>query len=262
MKGLPNVQTAIIGVLSLLTMVFNTMFWFVPLILCALAKLVIPIQAWRRLCTKGAIWCAENWISVNSFMIDRLLPLRWHVQGVDDLRYDAYYLVISNHQSWADIAVLQYVFNRRIPFLKFFLKQELIWVPLLGLCWWGLDYPFMKRYSRAQIEKRPSLRGKDLETTRKAVEKFRLTPVSVINFLEGTRITPERKAEQNAPYKLLLKPKAGGIGFVLGAMGDQIQTMLDVTIAYPEGIPTAWAFLSGQVEDVVVHVRTRTIPEE
>ncbi len=53
----------------------------------------------------------------------------------------------SNHRSWVDILVLQSIFNRRIPFLKFFLKRQLIWVPLLGLAWWALDFPFMRRYS-------------------------------------------------------------------------------------------------------------------
>ena len=52
---------------------------------------------------------------------------------MDGLARQEWYLMTSNHQSWADILVLQKVTNRRVPSLKFFLKQELIWVPLLGL---------------------------------------------------------------------------------------------------------------------------------
>jgi 1-acyl-sn-glycerol-3-phosphate acyltransferase len=184
------------------------------------------------------------------------------VSGLEGLRYDDWYLVISNHQSWVDIFVLQHVFNKRIPFLKFFLKQELIWVPIIGLAWWALDFPFMKRYSKHQLARHPELRGKDLETTRMACEKFKTTPVSVMNFLEGTRITPTKHQKQNSPYKNLLKPKAGGIGLVLGAMGEQISIMLDVTIIYPQGIPTAWDFFRGQVREIEVIVQKRPIPAE
>ncbi len=67
------------------------------------------------------------------------------MQGVDSLHQRGWYLVSSNHQSWVDILVLQRIFHGRIPFLKFFLKQELIWVPVIGLAWWALDFPFMKR---------------------------------------------------------------------------------------------------------------------
>ena len=120
---------------------------------------------------------------------------------MDGLARHEWYLMTSNHQSWADILVLQKVTNRRVPSLKFFLKQELIWVPLLGLAWWALDFPFMKRYSRAQLEKRPELKGKDMETTRKACEKYAHYPVSVMNFFEGTRFTEEKHRQQNSPYR-------------------------------------------------------------
>ena len=63
------------------------------------------------------------------------------------MHINGHYLVLANHQSWVDILVLQKVFNRRIPLLRFFLKRQLFWVPLLGLAWWALDFPFMGRYT-------------------------------------------------------------------------------------------------------------------
>ena len=72
--------------------------------------------------------------------------------GGADLRVDGHYLVLANHQSWVDIPVLQRVFNRRIPLLRFFLKRQLFWVPVLGLAWWALDFPFMRRSTRAEIK--------------------------------------------------------------------------------------------------------------
>lgn len=251
----------VIGGLTSVLLAFNTLFWCLPLYGVVLAKLVIPHKGWRRGCTRVAIWLAEAWIRMNSGWMWLTQKTDWQVTLPDDLSPQNWYLVISNHLSWADIFVLQHLFNKRIPFLKFFIKQELIWVPVIGLAWWGLDFPFMKRYSKKVLEKRPHLRGKDLETTRKACEKFKLTPVSVMNFLEGTRITPEKHARQDAPYDNLLKPKAGGIAFVLAAMDGRIDTMLDVTIAYPDGIPSAWDFLCGRVHHIIVHVQERTIPQ-
>ena len=156
---------------------------------------------------------------------------------------------------------MQRVFNRRAPFLKFFLKQQLIWVPVIGLAWWGLDFPFMKRYSREYLIKHPEKRGDDLIATRKACEKFRYTPVSVMNFVEGTRFTQAKHDKQKSPYQHLLVPKAGGAAFVLDAMGDSIDTLVDVTIAYPNGAPTFWDFLCGRVPEIQLNISTRSIPE-
>ena len=179
---------------------------------------------------------------------------------METLSLKDWYLVVANHQSWVDILVLQKIFNRKIPFLKFFLKKELIYVPVIGICWWALDFPFMKRYSAAFLAKHPELKGKDVETTRKACEKFRYKPVSVMNFLEGTRFTPEKHEKQQAPYAHLLKPKAGGISFVLNAMGEHLHKLLDVTIYYPKGSPSFWDYISGKVQDI--RVRVRVLPIE
>jgi len=185
---------------------------------------------------------------------------RWDVRGLEGVDSGHSYLVTSNHQSWVDILVLQYLLNRRAPFLKFFLKQELIWVPVIGLCWWALEFPFMKRFSREYLERYPEKRGQDMLTTRKACERFRLSHVCVFNFLEGTRNTPAKHAAQGSPFRYLLKPKAGGIAFVLDAMGDQLSAMLNVTIHYPGGVPGFWDLLSGRLGQVVVRLEQVEIP--
>jgi 1-acyl-sn-glycerol-3-phosphate acyltransferase len=201
------------------------------------------------------------WISVNTINQNIFSRTQFHSKGDDGLSQKDWYLVISNHRSWVDILVLQRVFNRKIPFLKFFLKKELIWVPFLGLAWWALDFPFMHRYSKALLAKHPHLKGKDLENTRKACEKFMSKPVSIMNFVEGTRITSEKHLRQKSQFEHLLKPKAGGMAFVLGAMGEQLHKLLDVTIYYPQGTPTYWEFVCGKVKDVQVQIRILSIQE-
>src|SRR5690606_31230127 len=161
---------------------------------------------------------AETWAEIDKAIFALLTPTRWDIRGGEGLRRDTSYLVVSNHQSWVDIPALVQAFNRKTPYFKFFLKRELIWVPFLGLAFWALDYPFMTRYYKAFLAKNPHMKGKDLEITRRACEKFRDLPVTVVNYLEGTRFTPDKHAAQQSPYRHLLKPKAGGVAFVLAAL--------------------------------------------
>ncbi|WP_017937268.1 acyltransferase [Zestomonas thermotolerans] len=250
------------GVLALLLLIANTLFWCWFLFLVALVKLCIPARPVRKLCNLLSNWIAEIWIAGNSGWMWLTQKTDWNLEGREQLKYDGWYLVTSNHQSWVDILALQHTLNRRMPFFKFFLKQELIWVPVIGLCWWALDFPFMKRYSKAYLEHHPEKRGEDIRTTRRACEKFRDVPVAIFNFLEGTRFTSAKHDAQGSPYRYLLKPKAGGIAFVLDAMGDQLKSLVNITIHYPDGIPSFWDFLCGRVRQVVMRYHRQPIPAE
>lgn len=248
----------ITGSISVFLYFINTVFWFIPIIIGSFIKL-IPIPALQTAISWVLDGCASNWISVNNINQKIFSRTKFTVTGLESLTTKEWYLVISNHQSWVDILALQRVFNREIPFLKFFLKKELIWVPFLGLAWWALDFPFMRRYSKSFLAKNPHLKGKDLETTKKACEKFRFKPVSVMNFIEGTRVTERKLA--NSPYQHLIAPKAGGIAFVLSAMGAHLNKLVDVTIYYPQGIPTYWDFVRGKVKEIKIHIETMPISE-
>ena len=250
------------GAISFVLMVINTIVCSSIIFLLALLKLLIPLSGWRALCGRMLNGIASAWISINNQNLRLTNRIEWEVSGLEGLSPQEWYLVIANHQSWSDILVLQKVFNRKIPFLKFFLKQELIWVPVIGLVWWALDYPFMKRYPPKVLERRPELKGKDLETTRRACEKFKTIPVSIMNFVEGTRFTPQKHAAQGSPYQRLLKPKAAGIAFVLAAMGEELNSILDVTIAYPGGARDLWPFLCGRAPKVRIRVTRLPIGPE
>ncbi len=243
-------------------MALNTLVWVPLLMLASLVKFLLPLPAWRRGMTRVLIAIAELWMGGNNFLQRQTQSTHWQVDGVDALKYDGWYFVTSNHQSWSDILVLQRVFNRRIPMLKFFLKQELIWVPFMGMAWWALDFPFMRRFSREYLQAHPEMAGKDLEATRKACEKFRHVPVSVVNFMEGTRFTAGKHDAQASPYRHLLKPRAGGSSFVLSAMGEQMRCLLDVTIYYPGERHSFWDFVSGRIAQIVVHVEAKELPAE
>jgi len=249
------------GVISLFLYAVNTVFWFVPIFTCAIIKFVLPFSVVRVFFSRLQNTLANCWVSCNTFNIWLTNKLIIDVSGTANLNKKKWYLVIANHQSWVDILVLQKVFHGRIPFLKFFIKKELFWVPVLGLAWWALDMPFMKRYSRRFLERHPHLKGKDLETTKKACEKFKDVPVSIMNFVEGTRFAPEKHRKQQSPYKNLLRPRAGGIAFTLAAMGNQLNHILDVTIVYPQGARGFWNFLCGKAYSVKVKVKSLPVHE-
>ena len=248
--------------LIFLLIALSTLIHVPLLLLVAFVKALLPSKRLRIAFNPLLTGLAESWIGVNSWMIRRLTGTRVRVEGDSSLQRDGHYLVIANHQSWVDILILQFVFNRRIPLLRFFLKRELFWVPLLGLAWWALDFPFMGRHTPKQIAKNPSLAGKDIEATRRACEKFRAIPVSIMNFVEGTRFTPVKHQKQASPYRHLLKPKSGGVAFVLDAMGDGLHSVLDISIAYPAGRPTMMDLIADRVPEVRVGIRQRAIPAE
>ena len=241
---------------------FNTFFWALPLYAIAILKLLLPTPWWRRVSERTLMGIAQLWVGDNNAILDLTQRIEWVVEGAEELERETWYIVSSNHQSWADVLVLQRVFHRRIPFLKFFIKRQLIWVPLLGLAWWALDLPFMHRHSKEYLARHPERIGEDLKTTRDACRRFTKTPTTILNFLEGTRFSPEKKARQQSPYRHLLKPKAGGIALVVDAMGDRLRSLLDVSVVYVGRSARFWDFASGRVSRVVVRVREIEIPEE
>jgi 1-acyl-sn-glycerol-3-phosphate acyltransferase len=224
---------AVFGAIALSTLLHTT-----PLFFVAFLKWLLPPL--RPVLGRVLVRIAESWIGFNSWLVDHATPTRVRVSGIEDLDARGHYLVLANHRSWVDIVALQYALNRRAPFLRFFLKRELIWVPFLGLAWWALDFPFMRR----------------------ACEKFRGMPVAIMNFVEGTRFTPAKHARQGGDYRHLLRPKSGGVAFALEAMGEGLQSVLDATIAYPGGTPTMVDLFGGRVPEIVVEVTRRPIPPD
>ena len=246
--------------LAVLLVLLNTVFWMIPLVIVAILKLLLPLPAWQRGCRRVLAWIAECWIGLNNGITDLVQRIRWDVEISANLDPGRSWLIVANHQSWADIVVLQRIFNRRIPFMRFFLKRELVWVPLLGIAWWALDFPFMRRHSREFLERHPERRGEDLEITRRACRKFRSMPVSIMNFVEGTRFTPGKQQGQQSPYRHLLRPRAGGVAFTLNAMQGAIRSLLDVTIVYQPHRAGFADLFSGRLRTVTVRVRELAVP--
>jgi 1-acyl-sn-glycerol-3-phosphate acyltransferase len=242
-------------------LITNLAFWGTLILIGGIVKL-LTFGRGKRPVILALTWLGERWGVCNDVVFDTLLSTRWRVEGVDELRHDAHYLIISNHISWTDIFVIFRVFNRRAPFIRFFLKHTLAWFPIVGQAAWALEFPFMRRYSPEYLKQHPEKRGRDLETTRRACARYRHFPVSVVNFAEGTRFTREKQEQQQSPFRYLLRPRVGGIGFVLASLGEQLDAILDVTIVYPRRDVTIWDFGANRIEWISVRCRRIPVPVE
>ena len=255
------------ALLTLFLLFLNLLLFGVPVVIVGIAKFAVHMTAPRsRLRTRIILLLsaiAEQWVAMNSRIFDLMLPTQWDVAGVpDSMPRDGRYLIISNHVSWVDIFTIFRVFHGRAAFIRFFLKQRLIFMPVVGQACWALEFPFMRRYSADELRRHPEKRGRDLATARRACQRYRHIPVAIMTFIEGTRYSEEKRIDQDSPFRYLLRPRVGAIAFVLASLGDQLDAMIDVTLAYPGGDVTLWQFLSGKVKTIVVRARRLDVPAE
>jgi 1-acyl-sn-glycerol-3-phosphate acyltransferase len=249
------------GAIMTALLLASTIFWGSTILIVALPKFVLRGEPRRRLILFLA-GLGENWVATNDRILDRMIATEWDVSGLDGLRADGHYLIISNHISWVDIVALFRVFHRKSAFIRFFMKHDLIWFPIVGQACDALEFPFMKRYSADYLERHPEKRGEDLTTARRACRRYRRVPVTVLNFIEGTRFTREKQENQASPYRHLLRPRIGGLSFALAALGDQLDAMYDVTIAYPGHDSTFWQLVTNRIPRIVIRARRLDLPPE
>ena len=249
------------GILAFGFIAVHTAFWCTPLYAMGVVRALLPGRA--KVWINGPmVRIIDGWVACNRAMVRVLgitrIEAEWHGEP---LARDGWYLVFANHQSWADIIVLQNTLLGRIPPLRFFTKQELIWAPLVGVAMWLLGFPYVRRHSRAALEANPALRGQDREAVVRACAGFRERPTSVLAFVEGTRFTAAKHAAQESRYRHLLNPRAGGFGYALDGLADKRPQAVDVTIVYDGEVPGFWDFLCGRCRRVRFVARTLPPPQ-
>jgi len=258
---LRKIRYGLQGAIVLFIVSINSIVLTTVIFVLSLFKLIAPRGSIRNALTHWLSSLGELWVSVNKITASFYRGMEWDIQMPEGISHKGRYLVCCNHQSGVDILVQQHCLNRVAPFGRYLLKQQLIWVPVLGLAWWALDMAFLRRYSKQQLLKNPSLRGKDLENAARACEKLKHIPVSMMTFPEGTRFTEAKMLQQKSPFKHLLRPRYGGIGQVLYSFDDALDSLIDVTIIYPYGTPTMWEFVSGQVRKISVRIQLKPIDD-
>jgi 1-acyl-sn-glycerol-3-phosphate acyltransferase len=248
-----------IGVIAAILYVLSITLWVALLFFAGILRFILPNKRWRNFLTYVMNQMPAYWADTNHAIQWLTTKIEWDVKGLDGLNYNDWYLIMSNHQSYADILILQNICKHKIPMPKFFMKKELLWsLPIASWACWLLDFPFMYRHGKAALAKNPALKGQDVATTKKACEKFKELPTTVINFVEGTRFTAKKQQQQQSPYQYLLRPKAGGIAFALATLGEQFHKIINVTIIYPTANINAWDFICGKAKKIIV--RAEVLP--
>ena len=249
-------------------LVLNTVFWCLPVFALGVVRPLLPKRAGIAVGTL-MFRAVDGWVVCARAMVATLGVARVRREIAADaetpvgqppcrMRSDGWFLVVSNHQSWADIVVLVIAFYGRIPQFKFFTKRDLIWIPFIGLALWLLDFPYVRRYGRERLRADPTLGAIDRDATRRACSGFRERPTSILIFLEGTRFTAAKRLAQESPYQALLRPRVGGFSLVAEELADRLDAVVDVTITYPGGAPGFWNFLCGRCPTITL--RARTLP--
>jgi len=217
----------------------------------SLAMLPISRRAFRRFNRR----CASTWWGACVVFAERLNRTRLIITGTD-VPSDENAIVIVNHQQMPDITTLMALARskRRLGDLKFFVKKALQWVPGIG---WGMQFlscPFVARDWTAD-------RDRIARTFRTLTREH--TPIWLVSFVEGTRVTPEKIVQSQAfarerglaVFEHVLVPRTKGFIASVQGLGRHVGAVYDVTIGYAEGVPTLWQFIKGRVHDIHVHVR-------
>lgn len=248
------------GIISLLLLTLTTLAWGIPLVLLTLLKLITPEHRMRLRLLQGLNAVALNWMGTNIRWMRLWIRPNLEIRRPEGLSADQWWLVLSNHRSWTDIFLLFFALHRRLPMPHFFVKRQLIWIPIVGLAFWAMEFPMLRRLSREQKERNPHLAQSDEQATQRMCRHARERPIAIYNFIEGTRFTPDKKIAQDSPYQYLLRPRAGGIANVLTLLGDRLDGILDVTLRYENPRPTFWKFLCGEEGRISIDVRRIEIP--
>ena len=250
------------GVFASLLYTTNLVIMALVIILGSIFVVLTPSHKGRHFISKQLQKISVLWGDINA-QIMRLSHPQWDIQGTEQLNPKKSYLLMSNHLSGLDILVLCSIFNHKTPPFKFFMKKQLVWsLPLAGLACWALGFPLMGRHSKSEIKKNPKLKYKDSLSAKKACDKIREFPSTMINFVEGTRFTPTKHQRQRSPYKNLLKPRAGGLAMVVNELEHELQGILHVTLVYSGAPMTLWKFITGWRATISVHYQVLPITKE
>ena len=205
----------------------------IPVFVLAFVRLILPFGPVLSFVDRINQAVFYLWISNNAFLMWLTNRIKWDIQGADIEKIKGSCFIISNHVTWTDIVMLGQIYRGKIPITKFFLKHSLIYIPILGQACYSLGMPFLRRYSRNELLKNPKLKTKDIDATRKACQNLLQHPSTLVNFVEGTRFTPEKAKAQQSQYRHLMPPKAASLAIALGLIGPHIDCLLNTTLVYP-----------------------------
>jgi len=163
--------------------------------------LLFPFDKKKKITHAQCFWWSDAVIGLNPF---------WElkVSGLENIDHKRTYVIISNHQSMADIAVL---YQTKMQF-KWVAKASLFKVPFIGWCLGLIKHIKLLRGDFASIK----------EIYHQASQWLR-KDISVLFFPEGTRSSTDKMNEfQNGAFKLAIKEKKPILPIYLAGTRDAI----------------------------------------
>lgn len=243
----------LISLLSFVFVTLNLLFWLPLLLLAAAVRLTIPVKRVQNATAKAVEYVYRAAVNIDAWWFSNVLGIEFEIddpiQILPSLLPAQSPVIICNHQSWFDIFLLQSLISRRGPILKFVIKVELLWVPVLGWVCLALNFPRLRRKSDNRS------RSKDRSRVRSASLTLATEPSGLLIFPEGTRFNETKRVSQASPYQYLLAPRSGGFTVIQESMPAGTR-LLDVSIAYNKGDADCWRCMSGLVDSVQVKVES------
>lgn len=236
----------LLSTLTAIVVTINLLFWVIPLAIFGLLRFLIPANTIRRgisYCTEG---CYRGAVAVHNFWMFRVVGI--DLQLIGELPDHPAPIIVSNHQTWMDIPVLHGAITGNGPILKFLIKRELLWVPIIGWICYSLNFPRLNR------GKGHEARQKDLAAIQSFSASLNSEPGALLIYAEGTRFTPQKHENQASPYSHLLTPRPGGLKIAMQSI-DSATPIIDTTIVY-EGETNFWRCLGGNTRSIKVYVRS------
>ena len=232
--------------------VLNLLFWMLPILVAGFIKILLPPGPLKRACHAVTTFSYRGTVWVNSFWMVRVLGIKINVEG--ELPDHPAPVIVCNHQSWFDIPVLQHVITDQGPIIKFMIKQQLIWVPVLGWICLALNFPRLRR------EERKMSMEKDFFSIRTALADVSNESGALLVFPESTRFAHDKWLAQKSPYRHLLIPRVGALRLTISGVPAGTP-VLDVTIRYDGGESDFWRCMHKATKVVTVKLETRDASE-
>jgi 1-acyl-sn-glycerol-3-phosphate acyltransferase len=234
---------------------------FLPLILCINVIQVLSVIFWPFSHTtfrKINRLMAQIFWGWTVIFQKNLLGVRFVLSG-DKIEPRENALMFSNHQQLVDIPVLLTLAmpNGRIGDFKWFVKDIIKYIPGIG---WGMLFLNCIFVKRSWAHDEATVKATFHHLIKRDI------PFWVVSFVEGTRIT-QKKLEQSQNWakrrqlpipQYTLAPRSRGFVATVEGLGGKLDAIYDITIGYPEGIPTFWQYGCGHTNEVHIHIR-RTV---
>jgi 1-acyl-sn-glycerol-3-phosphate acyltransferase len=245
----------LISILSFTFITVNLLFWLPVLLIVAVTRLLLPYHQIIKLTSTLVDQVYRIAVNIDAWWMRKVLGIRFVIEDetnvLGTLEKTDSPLIISNHRSWFDVFILQTLVSSRGPILKFLIKAELLWVPVLGWVCIALNFPSLKR--KGDI----TSRQKDLQVAQSASLQLNATPGALLIFPEGTRFSEKKRDYRNSPYNSLLTPKPGGFKIIHQSLPESTM-IIDFSIRYHRGDDNCWRCMSGLLNEVHIKVSSVT----